>query len=92
MGDLRYVNLTPELVPQCAELELLSFPHADPEELISAADFAAYNATQRRIDHAYADHVDWTRRCVLNTARVGWFSSDRAIRGYARDIWEVPTD
>lgn len=42
MAELRYVNLTPELVPQCAQLELLSFPHADPEELISEADFAAY--------------------------------------------------
>jgi GNAT superfamily N-acetyltransferase len=45
MGELRYVNLTPELVPQCAELELLSFPHANPEELISEADFAAYAET-----------------------------------------------
>jgi glycogen phosphorylase len=56
-----------------------------------AADFAAYAATQRQIDQAFADHADWTRRSVLNTARVGWFSSDRAIRGYARDIWGVPT-
>jgi len=45
MGELRYVNLTPELVPQCAELELLSFPHANPEELISEEDFAAYART-----------------------------------------------
>lgn len=45
MGELRYVNLTPELVPQCAELELASFPHANPEELISEADFAAYAET-----------------------------------------------
>jgi len=56
-----------------------------------AADFAAYAATQRRIDLAFADHAEWTRRSVLNTARVGWFSSDRAIRGYARDIWQVAT-
>jgi starch phosphorylase len=54
-----------------------------------AADFAAYAATQRQIDSAFADHAEWTRRSVLNTARVGWFSSDRAIRGYARDIWQV---
>jgi starch phosphorylase len=56
-----------------------------------AADFAAYAAIQRRIDRAFADQAEWTRRSVLNTARVGWFSSDRAIRGYARDIWGVPT-
>jgi glycogen phosphorylase len=56
-----------------------------------AADFAAYAATQRRIDRAFGDHAEWTRRAVLNTARVGWFSSDRAIRGYARDIWQVAT-
>ena len=42
MGELRYVNLTEELAPQCAQLELLCFPHADPEELISEADFRAY--------------------------------------------------
>ena len=54
-----------------------------------AADFAAYAAIQRRIDRAFADRAEWTRRSVLNTARVGWFSSDRAIRGYARDIWQV---
>ena len=63
--------------------------HRDP--FMIAADFAAYAATQRRIDQAFTDHTDWTRRSVLNTARVGWFSSDRAIRGYARDIWQVPT-
>ena len=56
-----------------------------------AADFAAFAEAQRRIDHAFADHDDWIRRAVLNTARVGWFSSDRAIRGYARDIWQVET-
>jgi GNAT superfamily N-acetyltransferase len=42
MSELRYTNLTPALAPQCAELELLAFPHADPEELISLEDFRAY--------------------------------------------------
>jgi len=42
MSELRYTNLTPELAPQCAELELLAFPHADPQELISLEDFQAY--------------------------------------------------
>ena len=42
MSDLQYVNITEALAPRCAALELLSFPHADPEELISEADFRAY--------------------------------------------------
>jgi starch phosphorylase len=54
-----------------------------------AADFGAYWEVQRRIDAAWADPDGWTRRAVLNTARMGWFSSDRTIRGYARDIWNA---
>ena len=53
------------------------------------ADFTAYWKIQRRIDAAWATRDDWNRRAVLNTARMGWFSSDRTIRGYARDIWHV---
>jgi ribosomal protein S18 acetylase RimI-like enzyme len=45
MSELRYLNLTPELAPQCAALELRCFPHAEPDDLISAADFAAYART-----------------------------------------------
>jgi GNAT superfamily N-acetyltransferase len=45
MSELRYVNLTPDLAPQCAELELACFPHADPKELISETDFRAYART-----------------------------------------------
>ena len=52
-------------------------------------DFDDYFATQRRVDAAYADQDNWTRMAVLNTARVGWFSSDRTIAGYAKDIWDV---
>ena len=53
------------------------------------ADFAAYLKIQRRIDAAWGERDDWNRRAVLNTARMGRFSSDRTIRGYARDIWDA---
>ncbi len=42
MGELRYVNLTEEYAPQCAELELLSFPEAEPADLIDEEGFRAY--------------------------------------------------
>ncbi|MEM7423867.1 MAG: glycogen/starch/alpha-glucan phosphorylase, partial [Pseudomonadota bacterium] len=51
------------------------------------ADFEAYWAAQRRADEAWKDRQGWGRSAVLNTARCGWFSSDRTIRGYAADIW-----
>jgi starch phosphorylase len=37
----------------------------------------------------YADPAAWTRMSILNVARMGYFSSDRAIREYCRDIWKV---
>ena len=42
MSELRYTNLTADLAEKCRELELTCFPHADPNELISAEDFRAY--------------------------------------------------
>ena len=42
MGELIVTNLTPELVPQCAALELAAFPDSNPDELISADDMHAY--------------------------------------------------
>lgn len=53
------------------------------------ADFDAYFACQREIDRAWADRDTWNRKAILNSARMGRFSSDRTIRGYARDIWDV---
>jgi starch phosphorylase len=54
-----------------------------------AADFSAYWDIQQKIDGAWRKHDDWIRSAVLNTAHMGWFSSDRTIRGYARDIWNA---
>ena len=56
-----------------------------------AADFTAYCDTQDRVDAAWQDRDAWLRSAVLNTARMGWFSSDRTIRGYAREIWNAET-
>lgn len=52
-------------------------------------DFDSYFETQRVVDTAFADARGWTRLAAVNTARMGWFSSDRTISGYARDIWKV---
>ena len=54
------------------------------------ADYRSYAEMQRKVDAAYQDRAGWLRRAVLNTARVGFFSSDRAIRDYAERIWNVP--
>jgi glycogen phosphorylase len=52
-----------------------------------AADFQAYFQRQRDVDLDFRDATGWTSRSVLNTANMGWFSSDRTIRGYAKDVW-----
>ena len=54
------------------------------------ADFDDYVATQRRIDKLWLSSSDWTRMCMTNIANMAWFSSDRAIGEYAREIWNVP--
>ena len=54
-----------------------------------AADFDAYDAAQEQVAAAWRDPAGWSRMAALNTARMGYFSADRAIRGYMRDIWTM---
>jgi len=53
------------------------------------ADYEAYLRAHEEVDRAYRDRRRWARMAILNTARVGKFSSDRTIREYARDIWKL---
>jgi starch phosphorylase len=53
------------------------------------ADFAAYLQCQDRVSDAYRDQKEWNRMSILNTANMGKFSSDRTIREYAEQIWDV---
>jgi glycogen phosphorylase len=62
-----------------------SLLNSDPFRVM--ADFASYVECQRRVEQAYLDHNVWNRAAVMNIARMGYFSSDRAIREYAADIW-----
>lgn len=59
------------------------------DPFLVASDFDAYFAAQRRVDSAFADATGWDRMAALNIARSGFFSSDRTIRGYMRDIWDA---
>ncbi|MFC2967308.1 glycogen/starch/alpha-glucan phosphorylase [Acidimangrovimonas pyrenivorans] len=54
-----------------------------------ASDFAAYHAAQAEVDAAYRDPARWWRMAAFNTARSGFFSSDRTIRGYMQEIWST---
>jgi glycogen phosphorylase len=53
------------------------------------ADYHSYVDCQQRVSDAYLDQNNWTRMSILNTARVGPFSSERSIREYCRDIWDI---
>lgn len=52
-------------------------------------DFYSYVSAWEELTASYADRKAWNRSAVLNTARSGYFSSDRTIREYANDIWHI---
>jgi starch phosphorylase len=53
------------------------------------ADFEAYVECQRRASLAYLDVESWSRKSILNVANMGRFSSDRTVKEYAQEIWQV---
>jgi glycogen phosphorylase len=56
---------------------------------LAFADYQAYVQSQEQISQAYKDAAHWTRMSIRNTARMGKFSSDRAIREYCEKIWDA---
>jgi starch phosphorylase len=59
------------------------------DEYLLLADYQAYLDRQDEVDQIFQDQKRWTRMSILNVARMGKFSSDRAIREYCRDIWQI---
>jgi starch phosphorylase len=53
------------------------------------ADFAAYSSCQQQVSKVFQDKERWAKMSILNTARMGWFSSDRSIQEYCDDIWKL---
>jgi starch phosphorylase len=53
------------------------------------ADLRSYADTQARVDAVYREPAKWNRMSLVNIARSGLFSSDRAVAEYARNIWNV---
>jgi len=97
-----YYNANPELKLVIDRLKSGFFSHGDTslfkpltdsllsrDEYLLLADYQAYVECQDRVSQAYRDQDHWTRMSILNVARMGKFSSDRAIREYCEDIWHV---
>lgn len=59
------------------------------DHFLVTADFDAYAEAQRSVAAKWRDHAGWWRSSILNTSGVSWFSSDRAIREYCDDVWDV---
>jgi starch phosphorylase len=97
------LQASPELAEAMRLIETGHFTRADTEVFralvenlvrfdpyLVLADYASYVACQAQVSDAWRDAERWTHMSILNTARSGKFSSDRAIREYCDEIWRVP--
>jgi starch phosphorylase len=97
-----YYNANPEL-QEAIELILSGFfSHGDvqlfkplidslmyQDQYLLFADYQSYIECQEQVNQAYLDRDRWTKMSILNVARMGKFSSDRAIQEYSQEIWQV---
>ena len=59
------------------------------DEYFILLDFSAYLEESKKVEEYYKKRKDWTRSCLINIARSGYFSSDRTIEQYNKDIWHL---
>jgi starch phosphorylase len=59
------------------------------DEYLTLADYRSYIDCQDALERVWLDRERWTRMSILNTARCGFFSSDRTIQDYCREIWKI---
>jgi len=78
-----------ELFRELYEVLLNGFGGSRADEYFVLQDFEDYAKAQEEIDAAYKDKKKWAKMAVLNTAKSGKFSSDRTIKEYADEIWDV---
>lgn len=100
---LRYFDENPELRQAIEMIDRDDFSSGKPDlfkplthellyegdQYMLLADYAAYVAAQDDVGKLYRSTSEWTKKSILNCAGSGKFSSDRAIRDYARDIWHI---
>ena len=73
--------------PGCLNMLRDNLIHSDP--FLVLADFQAYSDAHKKVDAAFKDRSQWAKMAILNTARMGKFSSDRTIAQYAKEIWKL---
>ena len=60
-----------------------------PDQYFIFYDFDSYKKARLRVNHDYCDRIAFGRKCLMNVASAGKFSSDRTIRQYAEEIWHI---
>jgi len=98
-GDIRYIltemiNGTlaprePDIFREIYDAMLNGYGGSPPDEYFVLKDFDSYKETQQLVGEAYKDETRWARMAITNVANSGKFSSDRTIREYAREIWNL---
>jgi starch phosphorylase len=98
-----YINTDPDLQAVMRLLESGHFNPCEPgifddllyamkdpgDPWVTLADFRSYIDAQHQVSNAYQDHEGWIRKSILNTANSGFFSTDRTMQEYNRDIWKL---